>query len=141
LTAPAPAAHDDTVPDLPWTSFSERAPEREYVALLSYLPLSRLSSTLPFLLAVQRVRSQLSRSPGLVGYSLRARPLHRDYWTLSVWESERALLAFVKTQPHSGLMSSLRKRMGATRFVRWRLGGVDSLPTWDDAMRRAAAEG
>jgi len=129
------------MPDLPWTSFAERAPERECVALLSYLPLRRLSSTLPFLWDVMRVRRQLARSSGLVGYSLRASPLRREYWTLSVWESERALLAFVKTPPHSGLMRSLRGRMGATSFVRWRLSGADPLPTWDDAMRRAAAEG
>jgi hypothetical protein len=130
-----------SMPDLPWTSFVQRVPEREYVALLSYLPLRRLSSTLPFLWGVQQVRRQLARSTGLVGYSLRASPLRREYWTLSVWESERALLAFVKTQPHNGLMSSVRGRMGATSFVRWRLRGTDPLPTWDDAMRRAATEG
>jgi len=141
LTAAAPAAHDDAVPDLPWTSFAGRAPDREYVVLLSYLPLRRLSSTPAFLLAVQRVRGQLARSAGLVGYSLRARPLRREYWTLSVWESERALLAFVRTEPHSGLMSSLRGRMGATSFVRWRLAGADPVPTWDDAMRRASTAG
>ena len=129
------------MPDLPWTSFVQRVSEREYVALLSYLPLRRLSSTLPFLWAVQQVRRQLARSTGLVGYSLRASPLRREYWTLSVWESERALLAFVKTQPHNGLISSLRGRMGATSFIRWRLGGTDPLPTWDEAMRRAATEG
>lgn len=129
------------MPDLPWTSLAECHPEGEYVALLSHLPLRRLSSTPAFLWAVRRVRGQLAHSTGLVGYSLRASPLRREYWTLSVWESERALLAFVRTQPHSGLMSSLRGRMGATRFVRWRLGGADPLPSWDDAMRRDAAEG
>ena len=32
------------MPDLPWTSFAEREPKRQYVALLSYLPLRRPSS-------------------------------------------------------------------------------------------------
>ncbi len=129
------------MPDLPWTSFADRDAEREYVALLSYLPLRRLSSTPAFFRDVQRIRGQLARSDGLVGYSLRARPLRKEYWTLSVWESERALLAFVKEQPHGGVMSSLRARMGPTRFVRWRLSGAETLPGWDEAMSRAAADG
>lgn len=128
------------VPDLPWTSFARREPEREYIALLSYLPLRRLTDTLAFVRDVQRVRAQLARSEGLVGYALRARPLRKEYWTLSVWESERVLLAFVKEQPHSGIMGSLRGRMGATKFVRWRVGAADPLPGWEDAMRRAAAD-
>lgn len=129
------------MPDLPWTSFADREPDREYVALLSYLPLRRLSSTLVFFRDVRRIRGQLARSHGLVGYSLRARPLRKEYWTLSVWESERALFAFVKELPHSGVMSSLRRRMGATRFLRWRLGAGEAQPTWDDAMSRAAVPG
>jgi heme-degrading monooxygenase HmoA len=128
-----------TVPDLPWTSIGERVPEGEYEVLLSYLPLARLSSTVAFLLAVRRVRRQLAGAKGLIGYSLRATPFRRQYWTLSVWESERALLAFVWAQPHSGLMSSLRGRMGVTRFVRWRIRGTDPMPAWVDALRRAAA--
>jgi hypothetical protein len=127
------------VPDLPWTSFAQREPGREYVVLLSYLPLRRVTSTLAFVRDVQRIRGQLARADGLIGYSLRARPLRREYWTLSVWESERALLSFVKEQPHSGVMASLRGRMGATSFVRWRLEGAAPLPTWNEAVGRAVA--
>jgi hypothetical protein len=127
------------MPDLPWTSFAERDPKRQYVVLLTYLPLRRLTSTPAFFGHVQRIRGQLKRAPGLVGYSLRARPLAREYWTLSVWESERALLAFVKMQPHGGSMVSLRERMGETRFLRWPVAGTEPLPDWEHAMRRAAA--
>jgi hypothetical protein len=129
-----------SVPDLPWTSFAQREPEREYVALLSYLPLRRLTSTLAFFRDVGRVQAQLARTEGLAGYALRARPLRMEYWTLSVWESERALLTFVKEQPHGGVMASLRGRMGATKFVRWRVGATDPLPGWEDAIRRAVAD-
>ena len=108
------------------------------MALLTYLPLKRLASTPAFVRDVQRIRGQLARSPGLIGYSLRAKPLRKEYWTLSVWDSERALLAFVRGQPHSGVMSSLRNRMGPTKFVRWRVSGSAALPTWDEAIRRGA---
>ncbi len=51
--------------------------------MASQLPLSRLTSTLRFVRAVGAVRKQLADAAGLIGYTLRARPLARDYWTLS----------------------------------------------------------
>jgi hypothetical protein len=117
-----------------------RDPEREYVALLSHLPLRRYTSSFVFLRDVLRIQGQLREARGLIGYSLRARPWSKQYWTLSVWESERALLDFVKAQPHAGVMASLRGRMGETGFVRWRLAGSEPLPTWDAAMARAQGQ-
>ncbi len=127
------------MPDLPWTAITERDPDREYVVLVSYLPLRRLTSTFDFFRDVQRIRGQLARAPGLVGYTLRASPLRRDYWTLSVWDSERALLTFVKDRPHADIMGSLARRMGATKFLRWRIGGSAPLPSLDDAVARLAS--
>ena len=124
------------MPDLPWVAVADREPAKQYVALLSYLPLKRLTSTPAFMWDVQRVRGQLSRASGLIGYSLRARPLRKEYWTLSVWDSEKALLDFVKGQPHGDVMGSLRSKMGRTDFLRWRIGGGAPLPTWEDAMAR-----
>jgi len=126
------------VPDLPWTGVAERDLEGQYLVLLSYLPLRRLAWTPAFLLDVQRIRRQLRQAHGLIGYSMRARPLRKQYWTLSVWQDERALLAFVRGHPHRGVMGALRDRMGATRFVRWHLPGSAPLPTWDDALARMA---
>jgi heme-degrading monooxygenase HmoA len=139
LTGRRPTGEDIAVPDLPWVAVANREPAKEYVALASYLPLRRLTSTPVFVLDVRRIMSQLGRAPGLLGYSLRARPLRKQYWTLSVWESDRALLEFVRGQPHATVMGALRSRMGPTAFVRWRVSGAGPLPTWDDAMARITA--
>jgi hypothetical protein len=135
----APTGEDIGVPDLPWVAVANPEPSKEYVALATYLPLRRLSSTFVFVWDVQRVREQLGRTHGLIAYSLRARPLRGEYWTLSVWESERALLEFVRDQPHGGVMGTLRSRMGPTAFVRWRTSGASPLPAWEDATARLTA--
>ena len=59
--------------EFPWQSHSRAAPERDYLALLSYLPLNSGWSILRLLLYNARIRRQLRTSAGLVGYSLRAR--------------------------------------------------------------------
>jgi len=80
------------VPDLPWTTRVEMEPGSGYLVMASHLPLKRISSTVRFFRGVTAVRRQLAAADGLVGYTLRAKPLARDYWTLSVWKDEGFLI-------------------------------------------------
>jgi hypothetical protein len=114
-------------------------PGAEYLVLASYLPLRRFSATIGFFRAVSAVRKQLAHADGLVGYTLRARPVARDYWTLSVWSGQGALRAFVRTQPHVELMRSLRPHMNPTKFVYWSITRADGLPSFTDALERLGA--
>ena len=62
------------MPASPWREFAKIEPDREYLVQLSYLPLVRYRSLLPFgksLIAIQR---QLKQTDDLVGYSLLAHP-------------------------------------------------------------------
>ena len=92
-------------------------PGHEYLVMASHLPLERITSAVRFFRGVSAVRRQLAGADGLVGYTLRAKPFARDYWTLSVWKDQASLRGFMRTPPHAQLMSSLRPLMGPTKFV------------------------
>jgi heme-degrading monooxygenase HmoA len=124
---------------LPWKSFLKAEPEGEYLALLTVLPLKKYSKIPGFLRATLAIQRQLARSKGLVGYSLDAHPLRREFWTLSVWEDEDALADFVRANPHGKTTSDLIPHMGATRFIRWKIRGSELPPQWSDAKRRASS--
>lgn len=124
------------MPDIPWTARSEMQPGRGYLVMASHLPLVRITSTVRFFRAVSAIRRQLSSADGLVGYTLRAKPLARDYWTLSVWSDRDALERFMRTPPHVAVMGSLRPHMAPTRFVQWEITAADGRPSWDDALHR-----
>jgi hypothetical protein len=49
----------------------------------------------------------LRANSGLIGYSLRAQFAARRFWTLSVWEDEAVLQAFVTAPPHAAVMKAL----------------------------------
>lgn len=115
------------------------APDERYLVMASHLPLLRLTSTVRFFRAVSAVRRQLATADGLVGYTLRAKPLARDYWTLSVWTDDGALRNFMRKSPHVEVMRSLRPVMGPTKFVQWQVTGGDGRPSWSTAMERLAA--
>lgn len=114
-------------------------PGNGYLVMASHLPLKRITGTARFFQAVLAVRGQLAAADGLIGYTLRARPLSRDYWTLSVWADEAALRAFMRTPPHVQIMSSLTPLMGTTKFVTWTISAADGRPTMAGALERLAA--
>jgi heme-degrading monooxygenase HmoA len=114
-------------------------PGSEYLVMASHLPLARVSATVRFFRAVSAIRKQLASADGLVGYTLRAKPLARDYWTLSVWQDDAALRAFMRTAPHVGVMTSLRPVMGPTKFITWMIPAAGGRPTLTDALQRLAS--
>jgi hypothetical protein len=126
--------------DMPWKSLAPVEPDREYVVLLSYLPLLAYREIPRFLRFTFQIQRQLSRCPGAIGYALRARPLHRDFWTLSVWEDERALRDFVSKVPHAQVMKALAPSMGATKFTSWKVPGSAVPPPWENVTWRELQE-
>jgi Domain of unknown function (DUF3291) len=113
---------------------------REYLALLSFLPLKRYRAIPRFLKYTSQIESQLSEARGLVGYSLQAQLLSRRFWTLSVWEDEAALTEFVYRLPHSEVMKSLAPDMARTKFAQWPVRGSALPPDWKESKRRMAAQ-
>jgi quinol monooxygenase YgiN len=114
-------------------------PGSDYLVMASHLPLKRISSAVRFFRGVSAVRKQLAATDGLVGYTLRAKPLARDHWTLSVWTDETALREFMRTPPHVQLMTSLKPIMGPTKFVTWRISTADGRPSLAGTLERLAA--
>lgn len=126
--------------DIPWRVIAAPDTNREYVALLSYLPLRRYRKIAAFFRYTLQIQEQMGKTPGAIGYGMRARVLSRNFWTLSVWEDDRVLMEFVRLAPHGEAMKAIAPHMGATRFTRWKVPGAAIPPTWDDAMKRESKE-
>jgi hypothetical protein len=124
------------MPTKPWVTFHQPEPEREYLGLLTELPLKRFRDLGTFLRYTWRIQRQLRRTPGVLGYSLRARILTRQFWTLSVWEGDAALHQFVVAPTHAQVMTALQEKMGQTRFLRWSIRGADFPPRWREALAK-----
>lgn len=86
---------------MPWKSTQKAEPGRDYLALLSFLPLKSYWGLPGFVLGTAGVMKQLAAAEGLVGYSLLGRPLAKSFWTLSVWQDEAALDEFIRHPPHA----------------------------------------
>jgi len=120
----------------PWQSHQRPDSNREFVGLVSYLPLKGWRGFIRFQRYVRRIRRQLETAEGLVGYSLLARFLERRFWTFSAWDDETSLMVFVLSEPHRTAMKELQPVMGPTKFVRWRVRGSEVPLSWDEGLRR-----
>ena len=123
----------------PWKTLERLEPDSEYLVLATRLPPLGRSSTLRLARGAGQVRKQLSKTDGVMGFSLVARPWRKDYATLSVWRSDEALDAFVAQEPHAALVASLSPLLAPTTFVRWTMQGSEGKPSWTDAFRRMDA--
>lgn len=124
------------MPALPWRSFAAPQSDTEYLALLSYLPLNTFRAMPKFFRYIAQIRRQLADAEGLVGYSLEANILGKEFRTLSVWRDEETLMEFVWRNPHDRIMEDLRPHMGQTEFIRWKVGGASIPPDWEVAKQR-----
>jgi len=122
--------------DSPWITFAPAEAHREYHALLSYLPLNKYSAVPGFIRFSLQIQQQLRSTPGVVGYSLRARILSRNFWTLSVWQDQNTLMDFVAKIPHGEAMKAMIPHMGSSKFAQWKVAGSSLPPRWDEAMQR-----
>jgi hypothetical protein len=123
--------------DSPWFTFVPPDANRDYLALLSYLPLNKHRAIPAFLRFSFRIQKQLRGTPGVIGYSLRAKMLSRNFWTLSVWEDQQSLTDFVAKVPHGEAMRAMTPHMGQPKFTQWKVAG-SSLPlSWEEAMHRS----
>ncbi len=121
---------------LPWKTLAAPDRNREYLALLSFLPLKHYRMIPKFLWLTFETQRQLHKSKGLIGYSLHAQPLRRRFWTLSVWEDQQSLMDFVRQAPHGKIMHVLAPHKGETQFVQWKVAVKDIPPSWNEAKTR-----
>ncbi|HWZ97664.1 MAG TPA: DUF3291 domain-containing protein [Candidatus Dormibacteraeota bacterium] len=126
------------MPIVPWTAISSAVADREYLALISYLPLRHFRAIPNFFRFTVQIRSQLKTTQGLIGYSLEARPFSRKFWTLSVWENQQSLNNFVRQIPHSQVMQALAPHMGKSQFAQWFVTAAEIPLDWAVAKSRLA---
>jgi hypothetical protein len=122
------------VVEVKWKAFAEPVREKEYVMLISLLPLKHYWNLPSFFRHTGAIQNQLSESNGLIGYSLRLSLVSKKGWTLSVWEDERSLAEFVRKTPHAATMEKLRRSMKQTKFVTQTILGSNVPPNWDEAL-------
>ena len=125
-------------PPLPWRALAEPDAGGEYLVVLTYLPVRRLTRLPRFLRYVAKIRKQLDAGPeGLLGYSLLARPFSSNYWTLSVWQDAEQMGRFLRERPHLDAMEKLPGDLTGFRTARWKAPGHALPPSWDDALARS----
>jgi len=77
------------------------APDGEFFAVATYLPLKNHSQVMPALKLSSLVEDDLRSSYGLIKYGLRASLPAKRLWTYSLWESRSAISTFAGKGPHA----------------------------------------
>jgi hypothetical protein len=65
---------------------------------------------------------------------------HRTYWTLTTWESERAMKAYRGAGAHAAVMPRLMKWCDEAAYAHWESADA-SVPTWPEAYEQLVNSG
>ena len=123
------------LPPLHWSAPAPPGAEAHLMA--SRFEVRTFADALRFLLRTPAVWKHVKSAPGAYSASLIADPLNRTFWTLSAWESEKALHAYARAEPHRSVMTGLRTTMRTAAFASWT--GSPALD-WADAKHRIAGK-
>lgn len=102
------------------------------VRALSYMP--------GFLWYAFLSQRHAKRAPGFVGGALLV-DAHRTFWTLTVWESEKAMKAFRGSDAHARVMPRLTKWCDEAAYAHWTVPIASGIPSWAEAYDRLVTEG
>jgi heme-degrading monooxygenase HmoA len=86
-----------------------------------------------------RSNVQAKRAAGNLAVDLLA-DRERTFWTMTVWESRLAMLAFMTSGPHKRAMPKLLEWCDEASVAHWEQEG-SALVGWDEADRRMRATG
>src|SRR6266513_2738833 len=118
--------------DSPWITCGLPDKSREYFALLYYRPLNKYPAIPGFLRFASQIQKQSRSTPGIIGYSLRAKLLSRNLD--SAWDGEKTLMDFVAGIPHGQARKAMMPHLGPTKFTKWNVL-CSVLPLgWEEAM-------
>ena len=113
--------------------------ERQVTAVATSLKLRNWLQLRRFFRVNREVERQLKGTPGLISYRLKADFLRLRFSTLSFWENDEAIDAFVATGSHREAMAifdeiAVREASG---FVRWNPAAHEDVTREDAQMRLA----
>ncbi|MCI3150259.1 DUF3291 domain-containing protein [Streptomyces sp. GB4-14] len=128
------------MPTLPWTVPNPPPPHGTAYVMASRFEVRTLKDVPRFFLRSLAAWKQVRSAPGAYGASLIAQPARRVFYTLSAWQDRDALYAYARTEPHRGIMMSLRSTMRTSTFTFWEVDTTKLPITWDDARRRLAEQ-
>lgn len=124
----------------PWKTNDAIDPDRTYVSVATTLMSRRLRATPQMFRGARATARQMAATPGCVGFASQARPLKKNYRSISLWESEEALAAFVHDGSHGDLVRSMADEVESFRSVHWVVRGSEGRPTWREGARRLAEQ-
>lgn len=85
-----------------------------------------------------RVLASMQQHPGLVGYAARRELFGNQGWTMSVWASDEARSAFVRSSVHREAIAKSQPALLAVELKRMTVARKDLPPDWDAVLRLLA---
>jgi hypothetical protein len=114
-----------------------------YMFIATYLPLTHWRHLFQFFKLSSQIQQQMRKTPGVVRFSVRAKPLSKQFWTCSVWNmpgAEDRVEAFVYSGGHNAAVHAFAHWNNTGQaFVRWKSDSAEI--HWPEVLKRLEQAG
>jgi hypothetical protein len=131
---------EDVMPAVPWRRCGAAGDGDVAVVMASRFRVRRYRDVPRFLVDSLRVHRQVLAAGRAVGVSLRARPLRRDFLTLSAWRDRGAVHRLVVEEPHATVMRRYAAATEESTFAFFEARVIELPLSWTEVGRRLDAE-
>ncbi|MCY0933002.1 DUF3291 domain-containing protein [Streptomyces sp. H34-S4] len=128
------------MPDIPWSTPTQAAPDAEVYVMASRFETASLTGAIRFFLKAPGIILQIRKAPGAHGAALRARIFSRTFLTLSAWEDRDALYRFARSEPHRSSSRAAAAYMKESEFTFWTVPASELPISWDETERHLAEQ-
>lgn len=115
--------------------FTEANEKTVYVGITHATLRNDLQSRSLFFDYVKEVEDSLPQNPGFLGFSKRLALFGNDAWTMSVWDDQTSMEAFVRSEPHQRAIRNAMASLTSARFARIEIEAAEAPLTWDEALK------
>jgi quinol monooxygenase YgiN len=123
------------MPTMPWSPVAPVNPSTDYLIMATRFTVVHRHDLARVLAATNTLWSGFGRTPGLIGYSLSSSVIRGTLATLSAWENQDTMHAFVRGPAHQEVIARTRERLRESTITSWQAAGADVPPDWATAER------
>jgi hypothetical protein len=116
-----------------------RYTRRDMIVSVTRLRVRSALLLLPFVFRAFQSQRQVARAPGFVGGRLLI-DTKRTFWTLTAWESEKAMRDYRGSGAHKNAMPRLVDWCDEASVVHWTSESAE-IPSWSEAVDRMRQQG
>ena len=108
-------------------------PDKKVLLVITHAKINQNKNTNLFWSNVNKVKNDIQKNPGFIGFSIRRKLLGSEVWTMTAWEDESSLENFIYNRTHEKAVEQSSDTLDLNQSIRLELPRKKIPIPWEEA--------